>query len=88
MLALRIGRRFPGMTLRQSAAEWDERLADYTFYRFMNEIRGRLGHYFETTSVDASQYIEAKFDLLGVSGSAPVRTVARALPPLLLAWKS
>ncbi len=48
----------------------------------MNEIRGLLGHYFETTSIDASQYIQAKFDLIDAGGSAPIRTAARVLSRL------
>jgi SAM-dependent methyltransferase len=51
-LTLGIGRRIPGMGRRASAAEWDERLRDFTFYRFMNEIRGLLDHYFQESLVD------------------------------------
>lgn len=67
MLTLRIGRRFEGMTNGQSAAEWDDRLRQYTFYRFMNEIMALLDHYYGSSTVDAAGYIRAKRDLLAAS---------------------
>ncbi len=82
LLTLRIGRRFPGMTTRESAAEWDARLRDYTFYRFMNEVQSLLGHYFARTQLDASGYIRAKLDLLATSprwGARAVAAVGRRL---------
>lgn len=76
LLTLRIGRRFPGMTSRESAAEWDARLRDYTFYRFMNEIRSLLGYYFAETRLDTAGYVRAKLDLLAVSPRWAARTAS------------
>ncbi|HUU33213.1 MAG TPA: class I SAM-dependent methyltransferase [Vicinamibacterales bacterium] len=76
MLRLRIGRRFPGMTSRQSAVEWDDRLRQFTFYRFVNEITALFDHYYEGATVDAAGYIRAKIDLLQATGSWSGRLAA------------
>ena len=82
MLACRLGRRLPGMGARASAAEWDARLRDYTFYRFMNEIRGLFEHYFASVSIDTGEYVRAKLDLLAASPNSAARVAARVAGPL------
>lgn len=77
MLTLRVGRRFDGMSIRQSAAEWDDRLRQFTFYRFLNEINALLDHYFEATEIDARGYVRAKADLLEASRSRSRRAIGR-----------
>jgi SAM-dependent methyltransferase len=86
MLAIGIGRRFPGMSRRQSAAEWDERLKNYTFYRFMNEIVSLFEHYFESTTVDTGGYIDAKLDLLANHPARARRWAARLVRPWRGPW--
>ena len=82
MLACRIGRRFPGMGARASAAEWDARLRDYTFYRFLTEIQGLLDHYFAATAIDTGGYVRAKLDLLAASPRVIGRAAATMVAPL------
>lgn len=82
MLRLRVGRRFPGMTARESAAEWDDRLRQFTFYRFMNEIVALLDHYYERHTVDAAGYVQAKLDLLRASSRRVNRLAATMVTPL------
>ena len=77
MLRLRIGRRFAGMTSHQSAVEWDDRLRQFTFYRFMNEITALLDHYYQDAEVDAAGYIRAKIDLLLGSGARSDRMAGK-----------
>lgn len=86
MLQCRVGRRLPGMSARQSAIEWDDRLRQYTFYRFMNEITGLLDHYFEVSGLDPGGYVDAKIDLLSASGSRLGRAVAACARPLRGTW--
>jgi len=86
MLTLRIGRRFAGMSNRQSAAEWDERLRQFTFYRFLNEITGLLDHYYESLALDPAGYVQAKLDLLAASGSRAARLTGRCASPLQGPW--
>ena len=77
-LTLGIGRRIPGMGARASATEWDERLRDFTFYRFMNEIRGVLDHYFQESRIDTGGYVEAR---RGTCLRARPSAVGRLLAP-------
>jgi SAM-dependent methyltransferase len=72
-LSLGIGRRMPGLSVKESAREWDERLRLYTFYRFMNEIEDLFRFHFQEFSIDTADYIRAKADLLCASRSVAKR---------------
>jgi SAM-dependent methyltransferase len=78
-LSLGIGRTMPGLSVKESAREWDERLRLYTFYRFINEIEDLFRFYFEEFSIDTGEYVRAKLDLLGASPSSTKRIVGHAL---------
>lgn len=76
-LSIGVGRKLPGMSARQSAREWDDRLRQYTFYRFINEIEDLFRYYFEEFSVDTGRYVRAKVDLLSASPSLMRRALGR-----------
>jgi SAM-dependent methyltransferase len=78
-LTLGIGRRLPGWTVSQAVTEWDDRLQQFTFYRFMNEFQSLFTYYFDECSLDAGEYVRAKADLLQTSGVARNRRVGRLL---------
>ena len=78
-LSLGIGRRMPGLSVKEAAREWDERLRLYTFYRFMNEIEALLTYYFEEWTIDTGAYVRAKADLLQGRASAARRALGRQL---------
>jgi SAM-dependent methyltransferase len=78
-LTLGIGRRLPGWSVSQAVHEWDDRLRQYTFYRFMNELEALFTYYFDEWHLDAGGYIRAKADLLHAGGSASKRSLGRLL---------
>jgi SAM-dependent methyltransferase len=78
-LGLGVARRLPGYAGADAAREWDERLREYTFYRFMNEIECLLTYYFDEWHFDTDGYVMAKVDLLRAGRSAGGRALGAAL---------
>ena len=77
--ALRLRPRAAGETARQTARRQDESLADGVYYRFMNEVRSVILHYFVSMDVATGDYLRAKIDLLRGRPRRLPRLIAAAL---------
>lgn len=77
--ALGIGRRLPALSASACAAEWDDRLRLYTFYRFLNEFDALFDYYFHEWRIDTADYVRAKVDLLESSSRLRNRLLGRTL---------
>jgi SAM-dependent methyltransferase len=87
--ALRLRPRGAGETARQASRRQDESLADGVYYRFMNEVRAVMLHYFASMDVETGDYLRAKIDLLRGRPSRLPRLAAAALDAVdtpALAW--
>ena len=62
--ALRLRPRRGGETALQTARRQDDALADGVYYRFINEVRTVMLHYFASMDVETRGYMRAKIDLL------------------------
>jgi SAM-dependent methyltransferase len=80
--SLRLRRRRPGLSARQTAAWWDENLRKYEFYRFLNEFEMLSEAFFESYHSDTHAYVQAKVDLMRASSNVVRRTTGRLMGAL------
>jgi SAM-dependent methyltransferase len=78
----------PGLTAWESAIAGDDYLREYTFYRFMNELRSVFSYYFRDVCVETERLLEAKADLLALGKRPWQRLFATAVRSLAVPERS